>query len=198
MFCREFRSIVKQNLRVQSDTSAEVDRKVHRDFPQWFTRRILNDNLQHLYHPDFIALASGPLDHARRFTAYNVNGFKFRTVFRDGNHSTQNSGVFGTYGGIPYYGRLVDIIEVNYRCIFPVILFKCLWTNPSGVKKDVLGITSVNFSRLVHTIQSGDDEPYILASEAQQVYYIADEKRMGWHMVVHLKPRALYDMGVVE
>ena len=79
-----------------------------------------------------------------------------------------------------------------------MILFKCLWANPSGVKKDELGITSVNFSRLVHTGQSGDDEPYILASEAQQVYYIADEKRMGWYMVVHLKPRDLYDMGVVE
>ena len=53
----------------------------------------------------------------------------------------------------------------------------------------------MNFSRLIHTGESPDDEPYILASEAQQVYYVEDEKHKDWSMVVHLKPRDLYDMG---
>ena len=45
-----------------------------------------------------------------------------------------------------------------------------------GKKVDVLGITSVNFSRLFHTGALPDDEPYIIADEAQQVYYVPDPK----------------------
>ena len=38
-----------------------------------------------------------------------------------------------------------------------------------------LGLTSVNFSRSIHTGDREDHEPYILASEAQLVYYVDDE-----------------------
>ena len=77
-------------------------------------------------------------------------------------------------------------------------LFKCLWANTTtsrGLTINDLGITSVNFSQPVHTSQSQDDEQYILASEAHQVYYVEDESHKDWNMVVHLKPRDLYNMG---
>ena len=102
------------------------------------------------------------------------------------------------FGGVPYYGKLVDIIELNYQGQFTVTLFKCSWENMTtarGITTDELGITSVNFSRLIHTGDSPDDEPYILASEAHQVYYVEDQKHKDWSMVVHLKPRDIYDMG---
>ncbi|KAI9125897.1 hypothetical protein K1719_003315 [Acacia pycnantha] len=54
------------------------------------------------HSPEFRALALGPLDHAQRFTAYNVNGFKFCTVSRDQGLLTQNSGVYGTFGTRSY------------------------------------------------------------------------------------------------
>ena len=101
------------------------------------------------------------------------------------------------FGGITYYGKLIDIIELSYQ-LFTVTLFKCSWANTTtsrGLATDHLGITSVNFSRLIHTGASEDDEPYILASEAHQIYYVEDEKHKDWNMVVHLKPRDLYDMG---
>ena len=60
---------------------------------------------------------------------------------------------------------------------------------------DSLGITSVNFSLLIHTEESLDDEPYITADEAQQVYYVLDPTSKDWYMVMHMKPRDLYDMG---
>lgn len=191
----------------------EVDRRVHREFPDWFQRRIINDNLRDSYSPDLVSLAVGPREWATRFTRYNVNGFKFRTLSRDHGHCTQHSGVFGTFGtrsysssrdgvvqyaGVAYYGRIVDIIQLDYHGRFQKTLFKCEWVNTTtqrGLKKDNLGITSVNFARLFHTGQTPDDEPYILASQAQQVYYVADPKHKGWNMVVHLKPRDLYDMG---
>ena len=132
---------------------------------------------------------------------------------RDKGLKTQNSGVFGTfgtrsyssssdsqmrYGGVPYYGKLVDIIELNYDGLFTVPLFKCEWantTNPRGMKKDMLGFTSINFGRLIHMGEQQDDEPYIKASEAQMVYYVEDEKEKGWSIPIHVKPRDLYDMG---
>ena len=36
----------------------------------------------------------GPIDSAKRYNAYNVNGFKFRTLERDEGLKTQNSGIF--------------------------------------------------------------------------------------------------------
>jgi hypothetical protein len=159
-----------------------------------------------------ISLAQGPFDKVRRFTAYNVNGFKFRTLARDTLLKTQNSGVFGMFGtrsyssnsdaqmrfgGVPYYGRLISIIELCYDG-FTVPMFKCEWantTNPRGIKTDKLGFSSINFARLIHAGENEDDEPFIKASEAQMVFYVDDEKDQGWSIPVHLKPRDLYDMG---
>lgn len=132
---------------------------------------------------------------------------------RDKGLRTQNSGVFGTFGtrsyssnsdaqmrfgGVPYYGKLIDIIELSYNGFFTVPLFKCQWantTNPRVMKTDKLGFTSINFARLIHTSEHEDDEPYIKASKAQMVYYVEDEKEKGWSIPIHLKPRDLYDMG---
>ena len=126
---------------------------------------------------------------------------------------TQNSGVFRTFGTrsystnsdvqmrfgeVPYYGKLIDIIELSYNGLFMVPLFRCEWantTNPRGIKTDKLGFTSINFARLIHTGEHEDDEPYIKASEAQMVYYVDDEKDKGWSIPIHLKPRDFYDMG---
>ena len=102
-----------------------------------------------------------------------------------------------SFGEVPYYGKLMDVIELVYNG-FTVPLFKCQWantTNPRGIKKDKLGFTSINFVRLIHTGEHQDDEPYIKVSEAQMVYYVEDEKEKGWCIPVHLKPRDLYDMG---
>lgn len=162
---------------------------------------------------DICALAQGPLQQARRFTAYNVNGYKFRTLQREQGMRTQNSGVFCNFGTksyastsdnrpseglVPYYGKLVDIIELNFYGQFMVTLFKCQWANTTNfryIKKDALGFMSINFSHLIHTGAREDDEPYIQASEAQLVYYVEDKMDKGWCTPVHLKPRDLFDMG---
>ncbi|KAL4349816.1 hypothetical protein AHAS_Ahas10G0079800 [Arachis hypogaea] len=126
---------------------------------------------------------------------------------------TQNSGVYVStnirsyasmrdkkvvIGNVPYYGKIVDIIELNYSCQFSVMLFKCVWADTAtsrGIKQDHLGLTSVNFSRLIHTGDQKDHEPYILASEAHFVYYVDNEVDKEWSVVVHVKPRDLHNMG---
>ncbi|XP_060186724.1 uncharacterized protein LOC132616141 isoform X2 [Lycium barbarum] len=210
-FIQEFRTETKRRLRSRTRSESTIDKIVHKEFVDWFQKRILNDVNEHPRELRWLAV--GPLEEAKRFTSYNVNGFKFRTLSRVQGLKTQNCGVFGTFdtrsyasnrdnnmvvGGVPYYEKLVDIIELNYNGQFTVTLFKCQWANTTtdrGIKKDELGFTSVNFSHSIHLGDREEHEPYILASQAQLVYYVDDEKEKQWSAVVHLKPRDLYDMG---
>ncbi|XP_061360965.1 uncharacterized protein LOC133304904 [Gastrolobium bilobum] len=217
-YLQEFRTEVRRQVRPRTRNPAHIDKKVHREFVEWFSKRIVRD-VDLLSESDkdiMLFLGRGPISQARRFNAYNVNGCKFRTLTRDRGLKTQHSGVFGTFGtrsyssnsdsqmrfgDVLYYGKLMDIIEINYNCLFTVTLFKCQWantTNPRGIKKDNMGFTSINFTRLIHTGEHEDDEPYIKASEAQKVYFVDDEKEKGWTIPIHLKPRDSYDMGEDE
>ncbi|XP_061343726.1 uncharacterized protein LOC133289743 [Gastrolobium bilobum] len=217
-YLKDFRVEVRRRIRHRTRSQAEVDKIVHREFVTWFSKWIVREveNLNESDKAFMLSLGQGPIVHARRFNAYNVNRFKFRTLARDNGLKTQNSGVYGSFGtrsyysnndpqmrfgDVLYYGKLVDIIEINYCGLFTVPLFKCQWantTNPRGIKKDKLGFTSINFNRLIHTGEHEDDEPYIKASEAQMVYYVDDEIEKGWSIPVHLKPKDLYDMGEDE
>lgn len=42
------------------------------------------------------------------------------------------------------------------------------------------------------------DEPYILATQAEQVYYVKDTRDPKWFVVVKTKPRDLYDFPPTE
>ena len=69
-----------------------------------------------------------------------------------------------------------DIIELNYYGRFSIVLFKCKWVNTrSGIRTDPLQFTLVNFSRLIHIRDHEEHDPYILAFQAQMIYYMNDE-----------------------
>ena len=152
---------------------------------------------------------------AKRYSAYNINGYEFRTVREDEGLQTQNRRVFLTsntscvtsnndeklrLANLPYYGKLEDIIELNYYGSLRVVLFKCKWADTTrfrGFRKDAWKFTLVNFSQSIHTCELEEHDPYIEASQAQMVYYVDDEVNKGWSVVVHMMPRDLYDMGEV-
>nr|XP_009776770.1 PREDICTED: uncharacterized protein LOC104226453 [Nicotiana sylvestris] len=176
----------------------------------------MNPDIADTISDDIKFLAQGPTQDARRFSAYNINGFKFRTLSREQGLKTQNSGVFlvsdtscvassadknARQADLPYYGKLEDIIELNYYGRFKIVLFKCQWadtTRNRGFKIDVWKFNCVNFSKLIHTGDREYDDPYIEASQANMVYYVDDETDKGWSVAVHLKPRDLFDMGEVD
>ncbi|KAK4713683.1 hypothetical protein R3W88_019590 [Solanum pinnatisectum] len=98
---------------------------------------------------------------------------------------------------ITYYGRLNDIVELNYYEKFKVILFKCDWvdvTQGRGVMKDDLGFTLVNFSHLIHSNDQVSIEPFIFAGQAQQVIFVQDLDH-EWFVPRSIKPRDIFDMG---
>ena len=49
----------------------------------------MNPDTMNEMSTDLKFLARGPLDNATRFTAYNINGFKFRTLAREEGLKTQ-------------------------------------------------------------------------------------------------------------
>lgn len=144
----------------------------------------------------------GPMEIASRFNRYVVNGKMFHTVAHDVGKRTQNSGVcVPTVDGLTYYGKLTDIIEVEYYDRTKYIMFKCDWadtTRDRGYKVDEYGMELVSFNRLVHRGDLVTDDPYVLTSQVDQIFYVGDERNPGWACVVRTKPRNVYDVGQSE
>ena len=154
---------------------------------------------------------------AHKYSSYTINGFNFHTESYDEGRSVQNSGVAlvaestsfdrgnndnTIIGNKPYYGIIKEILELNYHHKGNVVLFKCDWVDNrvhnKWVKTDQFGITSVNFQHLFNTGERISDEPFILASQALQMYYVPDPVHTEWAAVVQSKPREVYDFDNLE
>nr|XP_028945749.1 uncharacterized protein LOC114820039 [Malus domestica] len=175
--------------------------KKHRDlFPSWFHAHM--NKLKELNSPSYDGelynLARGPL-HVELFSGCHVNRIKFLGATRDDKLSTQNSGVHVPGCGVTvktliFYGKLTSVVQLLYKDRCQVILFKCLWfdTNPhnrTSVKRDH-GLLSVNTMRHWY-----DEDPYILATMAKQIFYLDDPKAgNGWKVVQKIDRRGLYDI----
>ncbi|XP_056684440.1 uncharacterized protein [Spinacia oleracea] len=101
-------------------------------------------------------------------------------------------------GDVTYYGVLTDIIELNYYNRFKIVLFRCNWVDvnhASGIKKDKLNFTHVNLSSSIDSDERLSDEPFVFASQVQQVIYVQDRTQSDWFIPEPIKPRDTFDMG---
>ncbi|GJX28788.1 transposon, En/Spm-like protein [Tanacetum coccineum] len=123
----------------------------------------------------------------------------FLTRRREEFKKTQNSGVIVEVEGGNYYGKLSNIIELEYFGGYKVVLFHCDWVDirPSrGLKKDRYGCPLINFSRpLIHMGVRLQDDHFIISSQARQVFYIDDLKDVGWSHVIVVLARDMFNMG---
>lgn len=115
--------------------------------------------------------------------------------------STQNSGVVvkgdETTGNIDWYGVIRKIISLDFPNEKEVVLFQCDWydvptankNQSRGFKKDQYGIIDIDTTRFRYI-----DDPYILGTQAEQVFYVKGTKKSDWSTVVRLKPRNLFAM----
>jgi len=148
------------------------------------------------------ALSRGPNTAAKRFSGYVINGYRFHTMKRDARRKTQNSGVtlvsltesFASTkdenpktGLVTYYGRINDIIELDYYGQLKFVLFKCDWFE---AKDEKYALTSVNFNK-----KCCQSEPFVLASQVHQCFYVQDPFDENKHYVMKTVPRDLFNMG---
>lgn len=153
-------------------------------------------------------LSLGPNTLVKKYAGYMINGFRFHTKSRERSRKTQNSGVVVTAqnesystsrdrrpisGDVDHFGVINEIIELDYYCGVKVVLFKCQWADvnnrTNGVKVDDYGFTLMNSERFSDT-----DEPFVLASQVQQVFYVEDPKEKPWQVVIRVAPRDLYSI----
>ncbi|XP_020082508.1 uncharacterized protein LOC109706120 [Ananas comosus] len=129
-FCsRQFIDMEKRKRRRHTHlTAQDIEKLVSEKFHEWFEKQVMRmDNPT--ISQKVATLGRGPNKVARRLSGFIINGFRYHTISREENRKTQNSGVVNTseIDGVNYYGRLRDIIELNYYGNFKVVLFKCDW-----------------------------------------------------------------------
>ncbi|KAM1234555.1 hypothetical protein ACFX2J_004118 [Malus domestica] len=92
---------------------------------------------------------------------------------------------------------LKDVVELRYTEGNRVVLFNCEWYDivrkGTGYKIDRYGIISINTTRKLHT-----KEPFVLANQATQAFYVREIKNKAWSYVVEMKPRNVYEMPNVD
>ncbi|GJU37344.1 hypothetical protein Tco_1185698 [Tanacetum coccineum] len=145
-------------------------------------------------------ISYGPRATVVKYNAYNINGYTFRTKCHDGK-VYQNSGVsveaidlhiskeVATTRQAYYYGVLQEIWVLDYH-FRQIPLFKCDWVNhkSGGVKRDKLGYTLVDLNNLGHKV-----DPFVLASQALQVFYVKDPVDKKLSIVFKTPPKNYKD-----
>jgi hypothetical protein len=146
-------------------------------------------------------LAQGPDNRVRVFNHCFINGFLFWTNHVESKLSTQNSGVVvkgdESTGNMDWYGVIKRIILLDFPLGKEVVLFQCDWydvpaagTNKGGgFKKDKYGIIDIDATRFRYL-----EDPYILGTQAEQVFYVNGTKNPKWSTVIRMKPRNLFSM----
>ncbi|GJV43496.1 transposon protein, CACTA, En/Spm sub-class [Tanacetum coccineum] len=144
-----------------------------------------------------------------KYQGYDINGYTFYTKQQDEKSTFQNSGVMliaampefsmgdhearSTIAKKSYYGVIQEIWELDYLS-FTIPMLKCKWVNnEGGLKVDDYGFTSVNLSTNGYTY-----EPFILAKQANQIFFVEDPSDSRWHIVLQGKRRIVGVENVVD
>ncbi|XP_028080882.1 uncharacterized protein LOC114282405 [Camellia sinensis] len=139
-------------------------------------------------------IAQGPRLDVIKFPGYIINGCRYHTKDQDNSRVSQNSGVSlvattmhvtgykdknPVFTDMSYYGVIIEIWQLDYN-MFKIPVFKCDWVdNTKGIKVDELGFTLVELGKIGHK-----DNPFILASQAKQVFYVQDQLDPRWSVVL--------------
>lgn len=162
----------------------------NKDFITWFREQISKDNSA---SETLKWLAFGLQDHVICRGAYDINNYSFFTKSQDDKSTTQNSGVtldaesmhFSTskdknpiMGCMPYYGYIEEIWEVDYTK-FIVPIFKCKWVNNNtSMQTEESGMMLADLQKLAYK-----DEPFIMAYQTKQVFYVKYPSNERWSVV---------------
>ncbi|XP_042472164.1 uncharacterized protein LOC122054799 [Zingiber officinale] len=192
---------LKQIDRRFSSNETLLQKRHMETFAQWLSKHVLDNSSDRIQW-----LAHGPRKHVISYTGNIINGHRFHTI--DVGRSTQDSGVSveddtiwqssstdsHTVERLSYYGVIRDIVLLDYY-FFKVPVFRCDWANPgTGIKMDD-GFTLVNLHQGLRTFEN---DPFILASKAKQVFYSRENDESNWYVLLKASPRDIHNMDLLE
>ncbi|XP_026409856.1 uncharacterized protein LOC113304952 [Papaver somniferum] len=142
-------------------------------------------------------LAYGPLDNCVSYKGLEINGSRFIT--KDFQRVTQNSGVSieskslvaGRSQMSGFYGVLKQILVLDYQHMFQIPIFKCDWAHTYFGVKIEKGYTLVNLRQHKNQYQN---DPFILASQAPQVFYSRESDTSNWFVMLKPPPRGFHEL----
>ncbi|XP_062030232.1 uncharacterized protein LOC133746080 [Rosa rugosa] len=186
--------------RLEKNTSL-LQMKHQRTFSDWLADKVRTSDCSTM--SDTVRwITCKPKREVLSCSGYLINWNRFHT--RESEKGTQNCGVSveaDTYcrasardtmlklDKVDYYGVIKEIILLDYRK-FKVPMFDCDWANiVNGVKVEE-GFTLVNLRIGQHQFQR---DPFIFASQANQVFYSRESDVSNWSVVLRAPPRGLYD-----
>ncbi|KAL6579112.1 hypothetical protein OROMI_009328 [Orobanche minor] len=200
---RHMRHLRKYNPRANQKALAD---KHSKSFVGWFKDQVMRELEDSLIviSDRLKSLAYGPDFSATYYSGYVINGCTFYTRFQDGISTMQNSGVtleaqalhFASAkdknpvsGTMRYYGVIEEICELHYSR-FSLPVFKCQWVDSNnGVEESSLGLILVNLNKTGHM-----EDPFILANQAKQVFYMTDPSDKRRLVVITPRPRHAIDV----
>ncbi|KAK1382955.1 hypothetical protein POM88_020690 [Heracleum sosnowskyi] len=167
----------------------------NRTFIDWFKNYVTNELMQNSESiSDRVKwLSRGPDSFVYSYKCYLINGYTFYTREHDATNTMQNSGVSITATALhqsnhdedpilaktTYFGRIANIWELDYVG-FRMPVFDCDWVNNvGGVHVEDSGFIRVDLAKIGYK-----DDSFIMATQAQQVFYVTDPVDKKWSIVV--------------
>jgi hypothetical protein len=163
-------------------TEGAIIKEHNSNFTTWFKDKLLANppSMQSSKEEKLIFALSQGVEHClMTYQVYDINGYTFYTEEKDSNCDYQNSGVtMEAYTGDVkqrYYGWIEEIWELSYAGE-KVLMFCFRWAK-NVVKEDRYFTTTVipeAKSKTAGANVTAKNEPWVLASQVDQCFFITD------------------------
>ncbi|KAK1613607.1 hypothetical protein QYE76_019124 [Lolium multiflorum] len=185
----------------QQRTDRDIIKEHNSTFMRWFKDKMLTypiDEDSSAEEKLIFALSQGAEHNLMTFQAYDINGYTFYTEEKDMKSDYQNSGVtMESYTGDikqRYYGKIEEIWELSYAGE-NVPMFRVRWAK-NVVKEDRHFTTMVipkAKSKTAGAKVTAKYEPWVLASQVDQCFFITDPQKPS-RVVVRRGKRSIIGM----
>ncbi|KAK1610481.1 hypothetical protein QYE76_034154 [Lolium multiflorum] len=185
----------------QQRTDGDIIKEHNSTFTRWFKDKMLTypiDEDSSAEEKLIFALSQGAEHNLMTFQAYDINGYTFYTEEKDMKSDYQNSGVtMESYTGDVkqrYYGKIEEIWELSYAGE-NVPMFRVRWAK-NVIKEDRHFTTMVipeAKSKTAGAKVTAKYEPWVLASQVDQCFFITDPQKPS-RVVVRRGKRSIIGM----
>jgi hypothetical protein len=199
----EHRSIIEKNYidLGRPRKNGDVTREHNSSFTRWFREKQLSESRVRKPSTEdeklIFSISQGPAQNVKTYQTYDINGYRFCTEEKDRSSEYQNSGVtMLSYADDEatvkqrYFGRIEEIWELNY-CGESVPMFRVRWAK--NVEKEGRYFTTMVIPEANSKKASAKNEPWVLASQVDQCFFITDPSKPN-RVVVRRGKRSIIGM----